>query len=286
MLLPSGYQANHAAIQTIAGAAEARGSRVRFLLDKLAHASLIDAVRGSGLPFRVFGHDYFNKLDRLLEQSDADETQVVVSESVFSMDGTASPLAEMAVLKQRRPFVLLLDEAHGSGVYGRHGAGLAAELGVTDAVDVFVVTLSKSLGCAGGAVCASRTFCDALANFGRAYVYSTSVPPSAAAACEAAIEVMTHEPQRQERLRAVARRVRQAVGCAQQTDCPIIPVFLGDESAAIRAGEQLYEKGMLVLPVRPPTVPRGKSRLRVTLSCDHSDEEVEQLIAGLRAVIG
>jgi 7-keto-8-aminopelargonate synthetase-like enzyme len=282
VLLPSGYQANAAAIQTIAGAAEARGAKVRFLLDRLAHASLVDAVRTSGAAFRVFPHNDLPKCARLLEEANENELQVILTESVFSMDGDVTPLAGFAELKSRHEFVLVLDEAHASGVYGGGGAGYANELGLSKSVDVFVVTLSKAVGCAGGAVCGSRTFCDALLNFGRGYIYSTSVPPSVPASCEAAIRVMAAEPERQARLRASARKARAALNLPQN-DCAIIPVIFGDESAAMVAANQLRDQKMLVLPVRPPTVPRGSSRLRVTLSCDHSDDEIDALIGALRS---
>ena len=284
LLLPSGYQANHAAVQAIAGTAQARGAPVRFLLDKLAHASLIDAVRATGMPMRVFGHNDLARLSRLLRKADPKHLQVVVTESIFSMDGDAAPLAGLAELKRDHSFLLLLDEAHGSGVYGAGGAGLAAELELADSVDVFVVTLSKALGGVGGAVCASKRFCAAIANFGRAFVYSTAVPASAAAACVAAIEVMRDEPQRQRRVRELARHVRQAFGL--EGDSPIVPIVLRDESAALAAAEKLRKEGFLVLPVRPPTVPRGTSRLRLTLSCEHSNDEVDRLIEMLRYAIG
>jgi 8-amino-7-oxononanoate synthase len=282
VLLASGYQANHAIVQTIAGIAQSTGTRARFLLDKIAHASLIDAIRATDLPLRVFPHNHLEKLERLLSEADATERQIVVTESIFSMDGDASPLAGLAQLKSRFPFVLLLDEAHGSGVYGANGSGYANELGLTDVVDLFVVTLSKSLGGAGGAVCASKEWCDALVNFGRAYVYSTAPPPAVAAACEAAIEIMSKEPERQRRVRELSKRVRAALHL--MGDSPIVPLVVGEESAAIEAAARLREKGMLVLPVRPPTVPRGASRLRVTLSCDHSDEEVQTLIDAIRMI--
>ena len=280
VLLPSGYQANHAAVQTVIGSADAAGSRVRFLLDKLAHASLVDAVRATGATFRVFPHNDLSKLERLLAERDPAEMQVVVTESIFSMDGDAAPVAAFAELKARHPFVLLLDEAHGSGVYGANGAGLAAELGLTRAVDVFVVTLSKSMGLVGGAVCGSVSFCDAVVNFGRAYVYSTAVPPAIAAGCQASIRVMREEPERQRRVRQLARRVRESVG--MDGDSPIVPILLNDEPAALRAAATLEERGLLVLAVRPPTVPKGTSRLRVTLSCEHSDDEVATLIDAIR----
>ena len=277
VLLPSGYQANLAAVQTIAGVVEVRGARVRFLLDKLAHASLIDAVRACDQSFRTFSHNDLSRLQRLLEERDADEMQVVVTESIFSMDGDATPLAGLADLKRKHDFVLLLDEAHASGVYGPNGSGYAAECGMSE-----IVTLSKGLGCIGGAVCAKRSFCEALINFGRAYVYSTAIPPAIAAACEAAIRVMRDEPARQARVRELARKVRAAVN--QSGDSPIVPVIVGEERAALNAAAKLEEAGMLVVAVRPPSVPKGSSRLRVTLSCEHSDAEVDQLIRAVKTL--
>ena len=288
VLLPSGYQANHAAVETIRRAGEKdRHGGTRFLIDKLAHASLIDAVMGAG-SFRIFNHNDLDKLQRLLVDTEKENfphpheprIDVVITESIFSMDGDAAPLRELAALKKKYPFFLLLDEAHGSGVYGEHGAGYAAELGLANIADACVVTLSKSLGCAGGAICGTKQFCDAVVNFGRAYIYSTSIPPTAAAACGAAIAVMRDEPWRQQRLRALAQRVRAALKLGAG-DSPIIPIVLGSETAAMAAADALDRERLLVLPIRPPTVPRGTSRLRVTLSCEHSDPEIAQLIGAL-----
>jgi len=282
VLLPSGYQANHAAIQTLAAVALACGKGVRFLLDKLCHASLIDAVRGSGAPFRIFPHNHMGKLGRLLDESPPGKLQAVVTDSIFSMDGDPADLPAIARLKQKHPFVLLLDEAHATGVYGPCGSGLAAELALGDVVDVTVVTLSKAIGSAGGAVCASATFCEALVNLARAYVYSTSVAPAAAAAADAAISIMESEPQRQQRVRQLARQTREELRRSGHTipagDSPIIPLILGSETAALQAADYLMARGVFVLAIRPPTVPRGSSRLRITLSSQHTDAEVESLI--------
>ena len=285
VLLASGYQANHAIVQTIALGAEAAGGRVRFLLDKLVHASLIDAVRASGAPMRVFPHNSINKLARLLDDAEPDELQVVVTESIFSMDGDAADLHALAELKRRRPFVLVVDEAHGSGVYGKDGAGYAAECGVTRDVDVFIVTLSKALGSVGGAVCASGVVCDALVNFGRAYIYSTSVPPTVPAALHAALDVLPREPHRQERVRALSRRVRETLRArgfaVTEGDSPIIPIILGSEDATLAEANRLMELSMLAMPIRPPTVPRGASRLRIALSSEHTDEQIDMLLGAL-----
>ena len=285
VLLPSGYQANLAAVQTLAALGRSRGGKVRFLIDKLAHASLVDAVRGSDAPWRVFPHNHIAKLRRLLEQADEKQIQVVVTESIFSMDGDEADLAGLDQLKRARPFVLLLDEAHASGVYGLGGAGLAAERGVAQIADVFVVTFSKAAGCAGGAVCAKENFCRAALNFGRAYVYSTSSPAAMAAGIEQAIGVMRDEPARQDRGRELARTFRAALRRkgrdVAEGDCPIVPIIVGSESAAMEMSQRLLGGQLLVGAVRPPTVPRGTSRLRATLSCEHTEEEIARLTEAL-----
>ncbi|HEY8666704.1 MAG TPA: aminotransferase class I/II-fold pyridoxal phosphate-dependent enzyme, partial [Tepidisphaeraceae bacterium] len=265
------------------------GKGVRFLVDKLAHASLIDAVRGSGARFRVFSHNQLGKLRRLLEEREAGQLQVVVSESIFSMDGDAADLQGLAALKRQQPFALLLDEAHASGVYGKHGAGYAAERGLAGIADVSVITLSKAMGCMGGAVCASSAFVETLVNYAPAFIFSTNISPMMAAGAKAAIGVMREEPGRQERVRALALRVRrewEGLGCEIPAgDSPIIPLILGTEGRALAAAEKLRERGMIVPAVRPPSVPRNGSRLRVTLCCEHRDEEVELLIKAVREEI-
>jgi 8-amino-7-oxononanoate synthase len=287
LLLPSGYQANHAAIQAVAMIGKLQGG-VRFLVDKLAHASLIDAIRATGEPFRIYPHQHLAKLRRLLEEHAPDQLQVVVTESIFSMDGDAADLRGLAQLKAQHEFFLLLDEAHASGVYGPTGNGLAAELGVQNAVDATVLTLSKAMGGIGGAVCGSTLLCEAVVNFGRAYLFSTGVPPAVAAGAQAAVEVIVEEPQRRERVRELSRRVRSEFNRAglniPMGDSPIIPILLGKESAALEAAEKLESQGLLVVAIRPPTVARGSSRLRITLSSQHSDAEIDRLLAGIASI--
>jgi 8-amino-7-oxononanoate synthase len=292
VLLGSGYAANLAAVQMLAAVSAKTG--LRLLIDKLVHASLIDAVRSvcgtdKKISFRVFPHNHLGKLERLLEETQPTVRSAVITESIFSMDGDAADLPGIARLKKKHPFLLLLDEAHGGGVYGPAGAGYAAEIGLESIVDLSIVTLSKALGGVGGAVCASQKFCDAIVNFGRSYIYSTNLPAASAAAAETAIEVMREEPQRQKRLRDFAMQVRKHLAeIGLQTiegDSPIVPVLLGDETAAMAAAEKLLDRGFLVVAIRPPTVPRGSSRLRITLSSEHSQDEVGGLLDALGSIV-
>jgi len=290
VLMPSGYQAAHAVVQTIAAISSRGRGGVRFLIDKLSHACLIDAVQASRQPFRIFPHNHLAKLARLLAGAPSGELQVVLTESIFSMDGDAADLQGLCELRRSRPFVLVLDEAHATGVYGPAGAGYAAECRLSADIDISIVTLSKALGLAGGAVCASRLFCDALVNAGRAYVYSTSVPPVLPSAVSAAIRIIRDEPHRQQRLRVLAARVRQRLAqrglAIRGGDSPIIPVILGAEQRALDAADHLRQRGLWVVAIRPPTVPRNSSRLRITLCCDHTDEEVERLIEAISCLPG
>jgi 8-amino-7-oxononanoate synthase len=285
ILLPSGYQANHAVIQSLAGVGGSQPGSVRFLIDKLSHASLIDAVRGCSAAYRVFPHNGIDKLRRLLLDAPADQLQVVATESIFSMDGDAADLGAIAGLKKERDFLLLLDEAHAGGIYGPGGSGLAAEQGLADVVDLTMTTFSKAAGLAGAAICGTTQACEAVVNFGRAYIFSTAVPPGIAAAIEAAIGVMNDEPQRAQRVRELSRRVRTELSiAAKMMDSPIIPIILGSAEKALAAAREMEERGLLAIAVRPPTVPAGSSRLRITLSSEHSDEEVQTLIDAIGAV--
>ncbi|MGN6506259.1 MAG: aminotransferase class I/II-fold pyridoxal phosphate-dependent enzyme [Tepidisphaeraceae bacterium] len=289
LLMPSGYQANLAVVQTLLGIAEASGRPVRFLVDKLAHASLIDAVRQHDVRFRIFPHNGLSKLARLLADAPPDERQVVLTESIFSMDGDAADLRGIAELKRRHDFVLFVDEAHGSGLFGRHGAGLIDALGVSDAVDISLVTLSKALGLSGAAICGNELFIRAVQNFGRAYIYSTAVPPLAAQLAHEAVRICIDEPHLRERALQHAQHVRQALAAqgwhVPAGESPIVPVIVGEAPRALQLADRLRDEGLLVAAVRPPTVPPATSRLRITLSAAHSDAHVARLLDAMQRAI-
>lgn len=280
----SGYAA---AIGTI-GALCTRADVI--ILDKLAHASLIDGARLSGATLRVFPHNHVGKLESHLRwaQTNAPDARVlVVTESVFSMDGDRAPLAEIVEIKDRYGALLLLDEAHAVGVIGENGRGLADKRGVTGRVDLQMGTLSKALGVSGGYVCGRRTTIELLVNRARSFIYSTAPPPALAAASGAAIDFLESadgEERRQKlwrNLKIFFAEMPEDLAPATSLQSAIVPIILGEETTALAAAQWLLEKGFLVPAIRYPTVPKGTARLRVTLSAAHTGEQIRSLCEAL-----
>ncbi len=260
------------------------------ILDKLCHASLIDGARLSGATMRVFPHNHLGKLESHLEWAGRElpeARRIIVTESVFSMDGDRAPLGELIDLKKRFQAVLLLDEAHAVGVIGPHGRGLAAELGLEGQVDVQLGTLSKALGVSGGYVCGSRSLIDWLINRARSFIFSTAPPPALAAAATAAIEFLGREEGEARRKTLWQRIVRlekelPARKSSAGTSSAIIPWIVGDEQRALDLARALQQEGMLVPAIRYPTVAKGAARLRITLSASHSEAQIAKLGEALR----
>lgn len=285
LLMPTGFMANLAVLTALAGEDDL------IVQDKLNHASLIDAAKFSGACVRTFPHLGYGKAERLLAESDGFRRKFLVTDSVFSMDGDTADLRRCADLCQQYGAILVVDEAHGSGVLGASGAGLIEESGLTDhpavMAGVVVSTASKALGGLGGMVSASKAVIDTLVNGGRPFVYTTAVPPAQAATLLAALRVVRDEPQRRTRLRALGARVRQelaALGWELPPACvqtPIIPLLAGSAEAALSLAGRLHERGILAVAVRPPTVPPNSARVRITLRSDFSDAEVTRLIEAI-----
>ena len=265
------------------------GSGDTVILDKLSHASLIDGARQSGATLRVYPHNHLGKLERLLasarEKTSSKGRIVVVTESVFSMDGDRAALPGIVDLKERFGALLLLDEAHAVGVLGPSGQGLAEELGLADRVELQMGTLGKAVGSAGGYVAAKRDTIDLLVNRARSLIYSTAPPPAQAAAARAGLDLIVSDEgagrrdRLWERLREFADRCRLP---APQS--AILPLILGTNEAALAAAEQLLEAGFLVPAMRYPTVPRETARLRITISAAHRPEHLEALAKALEAL--
>jgi len=266
------------------------------LLDRLAHACLIDGARASGATLRTFRHNDLHQLAQRLDWATArlpaDGRLLVVTEGVFSMDGDRAPLREISTLTRRHHALLLVDEAHSFGLCGRQGRGLADELGVTDHVDLHLGTLSKAVGLAGGYVAASRSAVDLIVNRARSLIYSTAPPPALAAAATTVIRDIFPSPlgtdlRRQLRTNLLHLTPLLPARHAPATPpaSPILPLILGSEEAALRAAANLFQAGFLIPAIRPPTVPIGQARLRLTVSAAHSPDHLNALAAALAAAL-
>lgn len=292
----AGWKRTEAALSFSSGYAAAVGALGALLgredvviLDKLSHASLVDGARLCGARLRVFPHNHLGRLESHLRwaRDVAPEARVlVVTESVFSMDGDRAPLAEIVEMKNRYGALLLLDEAHAVGVLGRHGRGLADECGVAAEVDLQMGTLSKALGASGGYICGSRAVIDLLINRARSFIYSTAPPPAIAAAAEAAVRFLCSEEGEQRR-EMLWKNLAQFAAEAPRGLLPgrpesaIAPLILGDEKIALAAAKFLAAHGFLVPAIRFPTVARGAARLRVTLSAGHTPEQISAFCRAL-----
>jgi 8-amino-7-oxononanoate synthase len=253
------------------------------ILDKLCHASLIDGARMSGATLRVFPHNHLDKLESLIvsstQKSAPDARVLVITESIFSMDGDAAPLKEIATLTQKHGSLLMVDEAHALGVIGPTGMGLAEQLGIQDQIDFHMGTLGKAAGVAGGYLAASQAWIDLLVNRARSFIYSTAPPPAQAAAAAEAIRLIRDEAGHalRKRLWQNIETFRNAVSLPHTCASAIIPWMVGESDDALALSAQLREKGILVPAIRYPTVPPRTARLRITLSAAHDTESIHQL---------
>jgi 8-amino-7-oxononanoate synthase len=283
LLFSTGYMANLAAICALAG----RGERV--LLDRLSHASLIDAALLSGARFARFAHADASAASRALQEH-SDETALVATDGVFSMDGDLAPLPELARQAAAHGAWLVVDDAHGLGVIGRSGRGTLEHFGLGEAeVPVLVGTLGKAFGTFGAFVAGSRDLVEYLMQRARTYIYTTALPPAVAAATRKALALAQSETWRRERVHALTTRFRAAAAAAGipllPSDTPIQPVLLGDSERALEASAALREAGFWVTAIRPPTVPPGSARLRITLSAAHLEHQVDSLVEALAGTL-
>jgi 8-amino-7-oxononanoate synthase len=286
LLFPSGYQANVGAITALAG----RGDHV--FSDALNHASIIDGCRLSRASVHLYPHRDVRTLESLLAATPPGGRRLIVTDSVFSMDGDRAPLGELVALARTYHSILFLDEAHATGVLGPRGAGLADADGLTGAIDVQMGTLGKALGGAGAYVAGSRALIDLILNRARSFVYTTGLAPAATAAAGAALRVLEAEPERRAALLRNAERLRRGLGGLNlrvDGDTHIVPVLLGDNALAMRFATALLERGVLAQAIRPPTVPAGTARLRVTPMATHREADMDRALdafAGAARALG
>ena len=283
LLFNSGYHANAGLPPALVG----RGDAV--FSDVLNHASIVDGVLLSRAELVRYRHCDVEELSGLLARSRA-RKKLVVTDAIFSMDGDAAPLREIADLCGRHGAMLYVDEAHAVGVLGPTGAGLAEALGVKDRVDVEMGTLGKALGSFGAYAAGERRLRDLLLTRARTFVFTTALPPSACGATLAALEIVRGEPARRARLHALCDRMRAGLTRlgfdVARVVSPIFPVVLGSEERALAAAVALRDRGYFVRAIRPPTVPAGTSRLRVALSAALTEAQVDGFLQALEAVLG
>ncbi|RKH55863.1 8-amino-7-oxononanoate synthase [Corallococcus aberystwythensis] len=279
-LFNSGYAANTGILPALVGPGDAVFS------DALNHASLVDGCRLSRARVVVYPHADVAALTRALDQTPA-RRKLVVTDSVFSMDGDVAPLRELVAACEAHGAALMVDEAHATGVLGARGAGLCEALGVEARVDLRMGTLSKALGGLGAYVATSRAVADLLVSRARPFVYSTALPAALCAAAECAVDLVEHDPAPRERLWGHIHRFTdglRALGLPAEPRSAIFPVILGEPSRALDAARCLREAGLLVKAIRPPTVPDGTSRLRFCLSAAHTTGHIDLALEALRRV--
>nr|WP_049632515.1 8-amino-7-oxononanoate synthase [Cellvibrio sp. pealriver] len=283
LLFSTGYMANVGAITALVGQGDA------IFEDRLNHASLLDAGLLSGARFQRFLHNDVDNLQNRLDKTDAARKLIVV-DGVFSMDGDCAPLPELAALAQKNNAWLMVDDAHGFGCLGKTGAGSAEHFGLTqEQLPILMGTLGKAAGSFGAFIAGSEILIETLIQFARPYIYTTAMPPAVAAATRASLRIIQHEHWRREHLAQLIAHFRKGAAALglqlMDSFSPIQPIVIGDEAKALLISQKLAERGILIVAIRPPTVPVGSSRLRITFSAQHAIEQVDQLLAVLADVI-
>ena len=279
VVFSSGFAANAGTIAALVSTGDVVFS------DRKNHASLLDGCRLSRADVRVYPHGDWQRLAALLANSKTTGRRLIVTDSLFSMDGDLAPLDRLAEVARRHGAMLLVDEAHATGVFGRHGRGVAECFGVEDRVDVRIGTLSKALGSVGGFAAGSRSLIEWLIHRARPYVFSTAGPPAAAAAAVAALDVVQDEPRRREQLLSRAaslrdRLIEQGFNIGNSAS-QVIPLMVGPPDRAMELAAALREQGLLVPAIRPPTVPEGEACLRISLTAGHTPQMIDMLVNAL-----
>jgi 8-amino-7-oxononanoate synthase len=280
LLFSSGYMANMGCITALLGAQDA------IFEDRLNHASLLDAGLLSRASFSRFAHNNPSHLDACLHKRPA-RRKLVVVDGVFSMDGDLAPLAALAEVSARANAWLMVDDAHGLGCLGRNGGGSLELAGLSiEQAPILMGTLGKAFGTAGAFVAGSHTLIESLIQFARSYIYTTALPPALAAATRTALGLVQDEPHRREHLQSLISHFRTE---AQERGLPLMPsqsaiqpLLLGDSQRALRWQAALQDAGIWISAIRPPTVPKGSARLRITLTAAHSHSQLEQLLRALQ----
>ncbi|WP_257350203.1 8-amino-7-oxononanoate synthase [Pseudalkalibacillus decolorationis] len=273
IIVNSGYTGNLGIISALLG----RGDYV--FSDKLNHASIVDGVVLSRAKHQRYRHNDLKHLESLLQKAPADKRKLIVTDSLFSMDGDFAHLVELIQLKEQYNAILMVDEAHSSGIYGKNGEGYAHHLNLQNRIDIQMGTFSKALGSFGAYVIGKKWLIDYLTNRMRSFIYSTALPPAVLGAAKTAIEIVQFEPERRASLQTNARYFREAlidlgfdIGGSESQ---IVPVIIGENETTMMFAKALQKEGIAAVPVRPPTVPENEARIRFTLTAAHQKEDLD-----------
>ncbi len=283
LLFSTGYMANLGVINALVNRHDL------VLEDQLNHASLLDGGHLSRADYKRYKHNNMQQLDYLLEQSTASR-KLIVTDGVFSMDGDLAPLPEMSTVAAQHSGWLMVDDAHGVGVLGATGAGIVEQQGLTvEQVPILMGTLGKSFGTFGAFVAGSEALIETLIQFARTYIYTTALPPAIAAASSASLQLVRREHWRREHLQQLIQRFRdgaQQLGLQlMDSQTPIQPLLINNDQLVMEVNQQLRSRGFMVGAIRPPTVPAGSGRLRITLSASHSNQQIDQLLDALQVCL-
>ncbi len=281
LVFPTGYHANIGVLSALMGAGDT------ILSDGLNHASIIDGCRLSRADVRVYRHADSAHLAELLQACPPTGQRLIVTDSVFSMDGDLAPLAEIVGLARQYDAWVMVDEAHATGVFGPHGGGLVEELGLAGQVDIRMGTLGKALGCVGAFVAGSHELIDWLVNRARSFIYTTAIPPAMAAAVLAALDIVEQEPERRQQLwdntRFLSDGLRSLGYTLGATRSQILPVIIGEARETMVVAQAILQRGVFAHGIRPPTVPAGSSRIRVTPMATHTQDQLSRTLDAFAA---
>ena len=285
LLFTSGYVSNEATLATLAS----RLPGCIILSDAFNHASMIDGIRHSRAEKKIFRHNDAKHLDQLLSEVEPARAKIVAFESVYSMDGDISPIADIVEVAEKHNALTHLDEVHAVGMYGPHGAGVAERDGVMDRIDIVQATLAKGFGVVGGYIAASADLVDYVRSFASGFIFTTALPPSIAAGALASVRHLktsnVERERHQERAATLKRRFRDAGLPVMPSASHIVPVMVGEAALCKRVSDELMDSyGIYVQPINYPTVPRGTERLRFTPTPFHTDEDMDRLVAALTEV--
>ncbi|HEY8496291.1 MAG TPA: glycine C-acetyltransferase [Limnochordales bacterium] len=282
LVFQSGFTANAGTVAAILGKEDV------IISDELNHASIIDGCRLSRAQIKIFPHKDVAAMRRLLEESRDARRVLVITDGVFSMDGDIAPLPEIVAVAKEYGAIIMVDDAHASGVLGTNGRGTVDHFGLHGQVDIQVGTLSKAIGILGGYVAGSKLLIDYLIQRARPFLFSTSHPPAVTAACLAALDILETEPELIQRLWDNARYFREGLADAgfdvSGSETPIIPVIVGEGDKAMRLSDRLFEEGVFAQGIAYPTVPRGKARVRTIVTAAHTRDDLDQALAAFRKV--